>query len=171
MLVSPRWYDDGPEDLAGQFRMLEDESTLRRSLAEIDPAKLVEELERELAPLPLNELTLPLVLALSEIESRPSLVLPLLPLLEAVPELPAPSLVRALRFACAAGGRDRVSKALVQRLNADFLKAMQLPEMKKRMAEFGLQPVGNSPDEFDKLILAELDKWARVTKAANIKVD
>jgi tripartite-type tricarboxylate transporter receptor subunit TctC len=62
-------------------------------------------------------------------------------------------------------------RALVQRLNADFLKAMQLPEMRKRMAEFGLQPVGNSPDEFDKLILAELDKWARVTKAANIKVD
>ena len=59
----------------------------------------------------------------------------------------------------------------VRRLNADFLKAMQLPEMKTRMAEFGLQPVGNTPEEFDALIRSEIEKWAKVAKAANIKVD
>lgn len=59
----------------------------------------------------------------------------------------------------------------VRRLNADFRAAMELPEMKKRMAEFGLQPVGNTPEEFDALIRSELDKWAKVAKAANIRVD
>ena len=62
-------------------------------------------------------------------------------------------------------------RELVQRLNADFLKAMQLPEMKTRMAEFGLEPVGNSPAQFDALIRSEIEKWAKVVKAANIKVD
>ncbi len=59
----------------------------------------------------------------------------------------------------------------VRRLNADLLKAMQLPEMKTRMAEFGLQPVGNTPEEFDAMIRSEIEKWAKVAKAANIKVD
>ena len=59
----------------------------------------------------------------------------------------------------------------VRRLNADFLKAMQLPEMKTRMAEFGLQPVGNTPEQFDALIRSEIEKWAKVARAANIKVD
>jgi tripartite-type tricarboxylate transporter receptor subunit TctC len=62
-------------------------------------------------------------------------------------------------------------RGTVRKLNADFRAAMQLPEMKKRMAEFGLQPVGNTPEEFDALIRSELDKWAKVAKAANIKVD
>ena len=62
-------------------------------------------------------------------------------------------------------------RALVQRLNADFLKAMQLAQMKTRMAEFGLHPVGNSPAEFDAFIRSEIEKWARVVKSANIKVD
>jgi len=62
-------------------------------------------------------------------------------------------------------------RELVRRLNADFLKAMQLPEMKARMAEFGIEPVGNSPEQFDALVRSEIEKWAKVVRAANIKVD
>ncbi len=48
---------------------------------------------------------------------------------------------------------------------------MQLPEMKTRMGEFGLQPVGNTPEEFDAMIRSEIEKWPKVAKAANIKVN
>ena len=60
---------------------------------------------------------------------------------------------------------------IVRRLNADFIKVLQLPEVKARMAEFSLEPVGNTPEQFDAYIRAEIEKWATVVKAAGIKND
>ena len=62
-------------------------------------------------------------------------------------------------------------REIVHRLNADFLKAMQTPDLKKRLAELGLDPVGSSAEEFDALIRSDIEKWAKVVKAANIKLD
>src|SRR2546430_2563200 len=76
--------------------------------------------------------------------------------------------VQSLNGVVAPSGTPR---EIVRKLYADFLVAMQLPEMKTRMAEFGMQPVGNTPEQFDALIRSELEKWAKVAKAANIKVD
>jgi tripartite-type tricarboxylate transporter receptor subunit TctC len=39
------------------------------------------------------------------------------------------------------------------------------------MAEFGIIPAGNSPEEFDALIRSDIAKWAKVVKAANIQPD
>lgn len=60
---------------------------------------------------------------------------------------------------------------IVHKLNADFIKVLQLPEVKARMAEFSLEPVGNTPEQFDAFIRAEIEKWATVVKAAGIKND
>ena len=60
---------------------------------------------------------------------------------------------------------------IVRRLNADFVKVLQLPEVKARMTEFSLEPVGNTPEQFDAFIRAEIEKWATVVKAAGIKND
>jgi tripartite-type tricarboxylate transporter receptor subunit TctC len=60
---------------------------------------------------------------------------------------------------------------IVRRLNADFLRLLKIPEAQKRMAEFGIIPVGNSPEEFDALIRSDIQKWAKVVKAANIQPD
>ncbi len=46
-----------------------------------------------------------------------------------------------------------------------------MPDIVKRLDEFGLQVVGNSPEEFDAMIRAEIDRWTKVAKAANIKLD
>lgn len=62
-------------------------------------------------------------------------------------------------------------RPLVQRLSADFRKLLQLPDVAKRLAELGLQPVGNSPEEFDAFIRSEIEKWSKVAKAAGIKLD
>jgi len=58
--------------------------------------------------------------------------------------------------------------AIVERLNAEALKALRSPEMKERLAADGAEPLGGSPAEFAALIRRELDKWTRVARAAGI---
>jgi hypothetical protein len=81
-LLAPRWYDDGPRDLTGQFGFLKDGSDFRRELPELQAAALPQRLRELFAPLPLNELTLPLFVALPEVRHDPRLLMPLLPLLD-----------------------------------------------------------------------------------------
>ena len=65
----------------------------------------------------------------------------------------------------------KTPRALVDRLNADFRKLLKQPDVAKRMQDFGIQVVGNSPDEFAKFIREEIERWTRVAKAANISLD
>jgi tripartite-type tricarboxylate transporter receptor subunit TctC len=65
----------------------------------------------------------------------------------------------------------KTPREIINRLNADFRKLLAEPEVKKRLEEFGIQIVGNSPDEFAAFIRAELAKWSQVASAANIKLD
>ena len=46
----------------------------------------------------------------------------------------------------------------MRRLNADFRKVLQMPDVAQRLAELGLQPVGNSPEEFDAFIRSEIER-------------
>jgi tripartite-type tricarboxylate transporter receptor subunit TctC len=59
--------------------------------------------------------------------------------------------------------------AIVERLNRELVRALRTPELKERFAAEGLEPVGNTPAEFASFIHAELDKWAKVIRAAGIK--
>jgi tripartite-type tricarboxylate transporter receptor subunit TctC len=43
--------------------------------------------------------------------------------------------------------------------------------VKKQYAIEGGEPIGNSPDEFARWLRVEIAKWAKVVKAANIKVE
>ena len=58
---------------------------------------------------------------------------------------------------------------VVARLNAEAVKALQSEEMREKLALDGAQPVGSSPGEFGALIRSELEKWARVVRAAGIE--
>jgi tripartite-type tricarboxylate transporter receptor subunit TctC len=65
----------------------------------------------------------------------------------------------------------KTPRALVDRLNADFRKLLAQPDVAKRMQDFGITVVGNSPDEFGKFIRDEIERWTKVAKAANISLD
>ncbi|MCB9652886.1 MAG: hypothetical protein H6729_01990 [Deltaproteobacteria bacterium] len=79
-LVAKDWYDDGPCDLASRHTALEDGSPFRTELETVLPEDFFELARVALAPLPLNELTLPLLVALPEVVRRGELVLELLPI-------------------------------------------------------------------------------------------
>lgn len=59
----------------------------------------------------------------------------------------------------------------VQRISADMNKVLQSAEVKQRMADIGLAPVGTTPEAFDAFIRAEIPKWAQVVKASGATAD
>jgi tripartite-type tricarboxylate transporter receptor subunit TctC len=60
-------------------------------------------------------------------------------------------------------------RAIVERLNKEINIGLGDATMKRRLAEMGASPFIVSPDEFAKFIDAEIEKWAKVIRAANIK--
>ena len=60
---------------------------------------------------------------------------------------------------------------IVKKLSADLAEAVQSPEIRARMADVGLTPVGNTPEQFDAFIRVEIDKWAKVVKASGATAD
>ena len=61
--------------------------------------------------------------------------------------------------------------AVIQALNAAAQKSLALPEVRDRLLGFASPPVGGTPEQFAAHIKREIDKWARVIRAANIKAE
>ena len=59
--------------------------------------------------------------------------------------------------------------AVVERVNAEAMKALGSREMKERLAIDGAEPLGTTPGEFAAFIRRELDKWTKVAQAAKIE--
>jgi len=55
-------------------------------------------------------------------------------------------------------------KAIVQKLNAEMIKALTSPEMKERMALQGMDPAPSTPAELAAFVKAETLKWAKAAK-------
>lgn len=62
-------------------------------------------------------------------------------------------------------------RAIVDRLNAEVIKAINLPEVKARLNQQGFDVVGNTPEEFSRLIHTEAPVYSRVVKASGAKLD
>ena len=64
-----------------------------------------------------------------------------------------------------------VPKPLLQRISADVARTAKSPEMAARLTQLGMEPVGSTAEEYDATIRSEIDKWSKVVKAADIKLD
>jgi tripartite-type tricarboxylate transporter receptor subunit TctC len=60
-------------------------------------------------------------------------------------------------------------REIVARLHGAIVRALRDPEVGKRLAADGAEPVGSSPEEFAAFIKSETEKWAKVAQAAGIK--
>ena len=58
---------------------------------------------------------------------------------------------------------------IIARLNAETLKALKLPDVEKRLLESGSDIIGNTPEQADQFLRAEVQKWGTVVRAANVK--
>jgi len=61
--------------------------------------------------------------------------------------------------------------AIVRKLHLETVKALALPDLRAKLADLGLEVIGNSPDEFAAVIKSEIPKWAKVIKESGIKPD
>lgn len=58
----------------------------------------------------------------------------------------------------------------VEKLHGEIVKALAIPEIRRKFDELGLEPVGNTPDEFLAIIRKETPEWAKLIKDAGIKL-
>jgi tripartite-type tricarboxylate transporter receptor subunit TctC len=61
--------------------------------------------------------------------------------------------------------------AVVRKLRDEVARVVHTPEIKERFAVMAIEPSGNTPEEFSRVIASEIKKWTAVAKAANIKAD
>ena len=62
-------------------------------------------------------------------------------------------------------------KDVVARLNTEIVKALQSPELRKRMDEIGAEPVGNSSEQMARQIKDETDKFGKLVREAKLTID
>ena len=60
---------------------------------------------------------------------------------------------------------------IVNKLNAEVLKILALPDVRERFLALGVEPLGSTPEEFGTHIRAQMDKWAKVVKDAGVKAE
>lgn len=61
--------------------------------------------------------------------------------------------------------------AIVRKLQDEVTRVVRLAEMRERLTAMAIDPVGNTSEEFARIIAADIAKWTAVAKAANIKAD
>ncbi len=62
-------------------------------------------------------------------------------------------------------------REVVNMLSGAITKATRSPDTRQRLLDQGAEPVGNTSEEFSKLLREEVTKWAEVVKVSGAKVD
>jgi len=62
-------------------------------------------------------------------------------------------------------------EAIVNKISQEIARAIQLPDVREFMAREGAEPVGSTPQEFATFFRNEVDRYAKVIRSANIRVE
>jgi tripartite-type tricarboxylate transporter receptor subunit TctC len=65
----------------------------------------------------------------------------------------------------------RTPPSAIARMQKEIARTVRLPEVRARLIEQTADPVASSPEELDRVVKAELKKWAGVIGSAHIKAD
>ncbi|MEG2632442.1 MAG: tripartite tricarboxylate transporter substrate-binding protein, partial [Comamonas sp.] len=60
---------------------------------------------------------------------------------------------------------------IVEKLGKTLNEAMNDPEVKKRLSAIGAEPIGSTPQALAAHLKTETDRWTKLIKESNIKVD
>ena len=65
----------------------------------------------------------------------------------------------------------KTPRLVVERLNRDIAAVLHETDVRERFATLGIEPVGNSPEQFGEQIKNDLARWGKVVEQAKIKVE
>ena len=68
-------------------------------------------------------------------------------------------------------GPPGLPKPVVELLHKELVRILRLPEVNTRITSDGSEPVGSSPEEFRKFLLADMEKWTKVVKESGAKFE
>ena len=68
-------------------------------------------------------------------------------------------------------GPANLPKEIVAKLNADINKALQTPELQKKLGDQGADVAGSTPEQFAKLIRDDITRWGKIVRESGAKVD
>ena len=68
-------------------------------------------------------------------------------------------------------GPAGMPEPIVARLHAELVKILNEPKVHERIVSDGSEPVGSSPEDFRRYMLADLAKWAKLVKESGAKLD
>jgi tripartite-type tricarboxylate transporter receptor subunit TctC len=105
--------------------------------------------------------------ALGVASAAPLAALPDAPTVAAAAPLPGFEAVSWYALMAPAG----TPREVVAKIHSDIAKALQMPDVRERLAGMGAEPSGESPAALAARIKAEYERWGEVVRKANIKAD
>jgi len=61
--------------------------------------------------------------------------------------------------------------AVVERLNGEFNKALAAPDVRSKLAALGVDPAGGTSAQMTQYVRNDAERWAKIVKAANVKLE
>lgn len=95
--------------------------------------------------------------------------LPQLPDVPTFAELGYPNVVAAAQVGMVTTAGT--PKAVIDKLNKELVATLKEPEVSKKLIDFGVQPVGNTPEEYAALLETETKRWHKLIGDLGIKLD
>lgn len=68
-------------------------------------------------------------------------------------------------------GPGKLPAPIAQKMNRDIQAVLALADVREKFDAFGVEDGGGAPERFAELVRAEVVKWAKVAKEANVRVD
>jgi tripartite-type tricarboxylate transporter receptor subunit TctC len=65
----------------------------------------------------------------------------------------------------------RTPETIVRKLHLETVKVLALPDVRAKLADLGMEAIGNTPEEFGAAIKSQIPKWAKLIKESGIKPD
>ena len=63
----------------------------------------------------------------------------------------------------------KTPRAIIDKLNAEFVRAVKSPDLRDRLIAQGADPAGTTPEQYTAFVQNEIAKWDKVIKATGIK--
>ena len=66
---------------------------------------------------------------------------------------------------------SKTPPAVIQKINADVLRVLAMPDVRANLSEQGITTKGSTPEQMKELVASDYRRWAKIIKAAGIRAD